>query len=103
MKHEVNLKHPKRYSVPEMCQKFSLKSLSNISHILGIVFHLRGQSYLRESCSCHLHPAFIRGVDLQVVAVGAVQAQEPTAWKPSIVSWKNVHRVWNHGYTGYSN
>jgi len=44
------------------------------------------RSYLGKSCCCHLHPALIRGVDLQVVAVSAVQAQEAAARKPSIVT-----------------
>ena len=43
---------------------------------------------LSKSCGGHLHPAFVRGVDLQVVAVGAVEAQEPTAGEARIVPWK---------------
>lgn len=56
------------------------------------------QHYLRKSSGCHLYPAFVRGVDLQVVAISAMQAQEATAWKPSIVTLKMVQREGhNHG------
>lgn len=53
---------------------------------------LRGRetANLGEGCSGHLHPAFIRRVYLQVVSVGAVQPQQPTAWKPGVVSCKNT-------------
>lgn len=45
-------------------------------------------AHLSEGSSGHLHPALIRGVDLQVVAVGAVQAEETTAWKTSVITWR---------------
>lgn len=50
-------------------------------------------NYLGKSSCCHLHSAFIRGVNLQVVAIGAVQAQEATARKSSIVTWNMIHRA----------
>jgi len=43
--------------------------------------------YLGESGRGHLHAALVRGVDLQVVAVGAVQAEEAAAWEPGVVAW----------------
>ena len=33
--------------------------------------------HLGECSGCHLHPALIRGVHLQVVTVGAVESEEP--------------------------
>lgn len=43
--------------------------------------------HLCKGRCCHLDSAFVRSVDLEVVAVGAVQAQEATAGKASIVPW----------------
>lgn len=48
---------------------------------------------LGEGSGGHLDSPFVRGVDLQVVAVGTVQAQEATAWKASIVTWKSREKV----------
>lgn len=48
---------------------------------------------LGEGSGGHLDPPFVGGVDLQVVAVGAVKAQEATAWKASIVTWRSREKV----------
>ena len=80
-------KHPKIYSVPFRASPVS------VSLVMHRIKSLRpGQGYLCESSGGHLHPAFVRGVDLQVVAVRAVQAQEAAAWKPCIVTWKITYR-----------
>lgn len=62
------------------------KCLSKIS-----VIQIPRPKYLGKSSCCHLHSALIRGVNLQVVAVRAVQAQEATSRKSSIVTWNIVH------------
>ncbi len=36
-----------------------------------------GWSYLRKRSSCHLHAAFVRRIDTQIVSEGIVQAQQP--------------------------
>lgn len=41
---------------------------------------------LGEGGGRHLYSAFIGGVDLQVVPVGAVQPQQPAAWEASVVT-----------------
>lgn len=36
----------------------------------------------------HLHPALVRGVDLEVVPVGGVQPQQAQALGASVLAWK---------------
>ena len=43
---------------------------------------LKVQQALREGCSRGLHPSLITGIDLQIVAVRAVQAQQAVAMRP---------------------
>lgn len=47
-----------------------------------------GSTNLGESGGRHLYSAFIRGVNLKVVSVGAVQPQQPAAWEASVVTWR---------------
>ena len=49
---------------------------------------------LRKSRSGHLHSALVRRVYLQVMAVGAVEAQETAAWEPCVVTWPRPLNAW---------
>lgn len=45
-----------------------------------------GRVYLGKGRSCHLDPALVRGVDLEIVAESAVETQQPTAGETCVVT-----------------
>ena len=47
--------------------------------------HLQSQQPLGEGRGCHLHPALVTGVYLEVVSVGGVQPQQTQALGPSVL------------------
>lgn len=90
---------PSKYRclLPAVCLATSKPRVSTSSSTLGsnrgepaerpcATLQLRGAN-LGEGGGRHLHSAFIRGVDLQVVPIGAVQPQQPAAGEASVVAW----------------
>ena len=43
--------------------------------------------HLSKGCSSHLDTALIRGINLEIMAEGAMEAKQPTPGEASIVTW----------------